>query len=114
MGLTPEQVEAELARHEQMEATLARLHPAFELTPVEQKQRQVTLQLEEAATWPTMVWRFITPIEKSYEHGDLAPMEALSLVRRISVACPLPFRLQSLRGRRRRAWLHGDHVADRP
>ncbi len=38
MGLTPEQVEAELER----------LDPAFRLTPEEQKQRDAALRLEEA------------------------------------------------------------------
>jgi hypothetical protein len=86
MRLTPDQVEAELER----------LDPSFRLTPTEQQQREVALRLEDAATWVNMVWAAIGPIADSYENGDLTLQDALRLVRRLSIACVLPARLQLL------------------
>ncbi len=43
-----------------------------------------------------IVWRLTKPIAESYERGDRTLPHALALVRRISIACSLPTRLQLL------------------
>lgn len=79
---------------EQVNAVMETVDPRYRLTPDERQRRDAARSLTAPDTWRMIVASCIDPIVRSRELDQLTFGDAVDIVKRISIGCWLPARIQ--------------------